>query len=430
MIEIRPYQNITQKLKKIKYLLGIVLFIFFLNNAIAQEKQYAKDIIDTLCSPHMHGRGYVKNGDSLAANFISNEYKAFGLKPFNDSYYQYFRFPINTFPDTVDFYVDNKKLIPGKEYYISADAKSIQGCFETFSCKNIQSIKKCYSENVEEKFIIIDKKFADTISQNPPLNAKGAIFLAGENLYWYISNGLRTTGFIKIYADSNKIDKTAKEICLHIDSKFHHYYTSQNVVGFVKGKRKPDSLIIFSAHYDHLGRMGNNVYFPGANDNASGVAMLLNLARYYSKKENHPDYSIAFCAFSAEEAGLIGSSYYTENPLFPLDHTRFVINLDLVGTGSEGIKVVNGAVLTNEFSMLVNINNKKQYLSKISKRGEAANSDHYPFYRKGVKSFFIYTLGGSSAYHNMDDRPETLPLTKFEELFNLLIDFAKVLQVE
>lgn len=411
-----------------KYLLSIIIFILVQNNAIAQYKQYAKEIVDTLCSPFMHGRGYVNKGDSIAAGFIANEYKTLGLKPFKDSYYQHFSFPVNTFPDTLDFYVDSTKLIPGKDYYISADAKSIKGCFETFRYKKNQPLKYCYSKITEGKFIIIDKKFADTISQNPPLKAKGAIFLTGKNLYWYISNGLRTSNFIKIHVDSNKIDKTSKKVCLHINNQFHPYYSSQNVVGFIKGKRQPDSLIIFSAHYDHLGRMGDNVYFPGANDNASGVAMLLNLARYYSKKENQPDYSIAFCAFSAEEAGLIGSFYYAEHPLFPLDHTKFVINLDLVGTGSEGIKVVNGAVLNREFNMLVNINKEKQYLSKISKRGEAANSDHYPFYNKGVKSFFIYTLGGTTAYHNMEDRPETLPLTKFDNLFRLLTDFAKMLQ--
>ena len=413
-----------------KHLLAIVFFIYFNCNAIAQDKQYAKEVIDTLCSPFMHGRGYVNKGDSIAANFIANEYKAFGLKPFKDSYYQYFSFPINTFPDTVNVFVDSNKLTPGKDYYVSADAKSVKGCFETFFCKNKHSVKSCYSKDAEEKFIIIDKKIADTITQNPPPKAKGAIFLSGKNLYWHISNGLRTSNFIKIHADSNKIDKTAKKVCLHINNKFHPYYTSQNVIAFIKGKRQPDSLIIFSAHYDHLGRMGNNVYFPGANDNASGVAMLLNLARYYSKKKNQPDYSIAFCAFSAEEAGLIGSFYYTEHPLFPLDYTKFVINLDLVGTGSEGIKVVNGTILDKEFNMLANLNNNKQYLPKISKRGKAANSDHYPFYNKGVKSFFIYTLGGTAAYHNMEDRPETLPLTKFDELFRLLTGFAMMLQNE
>ena len=81
-----------------------------------------------------------------------------------------------------------------------------------------------------------------------------------------------------------------------------------------------------------------------------------------------------------------------------------------------------------EFESLVKINSEKKYLSVVSPRGEAAISDHYPFYKKGVKAFYIYTLGGISEYHNIKDRPETLPLTKYNELFKLLTDFVVTLE--
>ena len=87
--------------------------------------------------------------------------------------------------------------------------------------------------------------------------------------------------------------------------------------------------------------MGKNTFFPGANDNASGVAMLLQLANYYSKPENQPDYSICFIAFTGEELGLLGSKYYVQNPLFPLNQIKLLINMDMVGTGDEGITIVN-----------------------------------------------------------------------------------------
>ena len=91
--------------------------------------------------------------------------------------------------------------------------------------------------------------------------------------------------------------------------------------------------------------MGKDVYFPGANDNASGVAMLLNLANYYSKKENQPKCSIAFIAFAGEEAGLLGSKYFSEHPLIPLNKMKFLVNLDLLGTGDEGMMVVNATCI-------------------------------------------------------------------------------------
>ncbi|MFA7295533.1 MAG: M28 family peptidase, partial [Candidatus Paceibacterota bacterium] len=187
-----------------------------------------------------------------------------------------------------------------------------------------------------------------------------------------------------------------------------------------------DTFIIVGAHFDHLGMMGNKTYFPGANDNASGTAMVLDLARFFADTAHIGKYSIAFMFFTGEEAGLLGSEYYTKNPLFPLSNIKFMLNLDMIGTGSNGIKVVNGSVIKKEFERLKSINEQHGYLKTVSERGEAANSDHYFFYKKGVKSFFIYTLGNEyKEYHTPTDKAEGLPLTKYNELFKLIVDFIK-----
>ena len=129
-------------------------------------------------------------------------------------------------------------------------------------------------------------------------------------------------------------------------------------------------------------------------------------------------------AFGAEEAGIIGSNYFTKHPLFPLENINFLINMDIMGTGDEGIKVVNGSVLKEEFELLQSINDQNKYIPAVKKRGAAANSDHYWFSQKGVPAFFIYTLGGIKAYHDVHDKAETLPLTEFEDCFKLIRDFA------
>jgi Zn-dependent M28 family amino/carboxypeptidase len=101
-----------------------------------------------------------------------------------------------------------------------------------------------------------------------------------------------------------------------------------------------------------------------------------------------------------------------------------VINLDLVGSGSEGIKVVNGTVFQNAFQQLKEINSYHHLLVDVRARGEAANSDHYPFYTAGVKSFFIYTLGDESGeYHTINDLPQNVPYTVYNQLFTLLTLF-------
>jgi Zn-dependent M28 family amino/carboxypeptidase len=238
-------------------------------------------------------------------------------------------------------------------------------------------------------------------------------------LTWSVST------FAEAYTSIILNKKTFKEkptsITINIENKVLSNFKAANVCGLVKGTTHPDSLLVITAHYDHLGGMGQATYFPGANDDASGVMLLLSLAKYYSL---HPlPYSVAFICFGGEEAGLIGSKYFSENPLLPLTNIRFLLNLDLVGTGEEGITVVNGSVFKKEFGLLNAINDREKYLVKIKSRGKAANSDHYWFSEKGVPSFFIYAMGGIQAYHDVFDRGATLPLTEFEDLFRLIVTF-------
>ena len=90
----------------------------------------------------------------------------------------------------------------------------------------------------------------------------------------------------------------------------------------------------------------------------------------------------------------------------------------------DGITVVNATEFEAEFKKLQALNSEKNYLKEIKPRGKAANSDHYWFSEKGVPAFFIYTLGGIKAYHDIDDKAATLPLTEFEDCFLLIKDFV------
>jgi Zn-dependent M28 family amino/carboxypeptidase len=196
---------------------------------------------------------------------------------------------------------------------------------------------------------------------------------------------------------------------------------TQNVIGMVRGTRQPDSFLVVCAHYDHLGKIGKSTLFPGANDNASGIAFMLEFAAYFSK--NPLPYSLVFIAFSGEEAGLLGSYHFVNNPLIPLHKIRFVINLDLLGFGEKGATVVNASLHEAEFNRLLEINKSKNYLPEIKARGKAANSDHFPFSEKGVPAFFLYTLGGPGFYHDIDDKAESVTFSRFAETFGLVRDF-------
>jgi Zn-dependent M28 family amino/carboxypeptidase len=246
-----------------------------------------------------------------------------------------------------------------------------------------------------------------------------------RKLTWHVTDRQAAKPLFIIKKDS--WTKGAKTIRVEVEALFLPAFEASNVAGMIAGQHA-DSVILIGAHYDHLGLMGSKTIFPGANDNASGAAMLLEIAEYFSK--HPPPYTMVFVAFGSEEAGLVGSRYFTEHPPLPLDQIILMINLDLTGTGKEGITVVNGKVLPDIYNKLTSLNDEGKYLPAIKARGEACNSDHCPFYSQGVPAIFIYTMGGIQAYHDIYDKAETLPLGEFGDLKELLIQYISSLDHE
>ena len=379
----------------IKFCCGLLIFLFSSKLSISQDTIYARSIIKKLCTKEFLGRGYVNNGVNKAATFISKELKTIGVLKFGKSYSQNYEFPVNTFPGAMAVIVDGKPIIAGKHYLIEPSGKTLKMRFQLFKTDSVT-----YEANDGKQIL--------------PLKVK-----LKKKLTYSVATELSDNTVIDLLKDSFPND--LKTIDVIFENKFIPHFKCQNLVGYIKGSQQPDSFIVYTAHYDHLGAMGKDAYFPGANDNASGVSVLLNLAKYY--KINPSKYSIVFIFFSGEEAGLLGSKYYSEHPVFPLAKIKFLTNLDLLGTGNDGIMVVNATVFKEQFEKLNQINLDKNYVNQIKQRGKAANSDHYWFTEKGVPSFFIYTMGGIQAYHDIYDVEKTLPLTKYIEVCKLLIEF-------
>lgn len=394
----------------------------------AQDTAYARRMIDSLASCRMHGRGYVYQGDHIAAAFIAAELEKTAALPLASSYFQHFPISLNTFPGRLRLSLNDGLLQPADDYMIGSSSPMVSGTFKTLwltknSLSNPRALKNFQKKNLENTVLILDTGFADL--KRPELAAARGLIYAGKSRQVFgVSSGRELAKGFSVYVPREKIPTKTKTVTVDIESVFLKNYLTQNVVAFIKGRQQPDSFLVFTAHYDHVGHMGAGLCFPGANDNASGCAMLLDLARHYSKPENAPDYSVAFLFFSGEEAGLLGSEYYAEHPLFPLESIKFLLNLDMVGTGSEGIRVVNGNALKQAFEKLEGINRSDSLLKAVGPRGESANSDHYWFYKKGVPSFFIYTTGPEwREYHTPADRPQGLPLTEYSDLFRLLVRF-------
>lgn len=403
--------------------------------ATAQTPQdFGKQIVEKLASPEFYGRGYVNDGSRIAADFIASMFKELGLKPYKGSFKQEFSFDVNTFPSVVEMKVDGVLLETGKDFIVSPISGATKG---EYSLIWIDSLN--FPQIIEDLKTMRLSGTTAFVLDNKGIKDKEALALLEEFKYYLTSLGpvltIEEEKFTWSVGRQNlknalvsvlrsKISKKIETVSFNIEQKLEKDYKVANVVGYIEGKCNKKNIVI-SAHYDHLGMMGQKVYFPGANDNASGTAMLLYLAKYYS--ENQPKHNVVFMSFGAEEAGIIGSKYYTENPLFPLEDITFLTNLDLAGTGDDGVTVVNATLHKKEFKKLGKINIKKKYLEKVKLRGPAANSDHYFFTKKGVPAFFIYTNGGIKAYHDVYDKAETLPLTEFNDYSKLLIEFFKKL---
>lgn len=410
----------------------LLLLVLISLPLLAQNIKEVRKNINTLCSPGFHGRGYVANGDHIARAFLQKKFDSLGLQSFSPNFQQNFSFPINTFPGAMEFKSNGKAYVTGKDYIIQAFSGSAKGDYKPLfldsnDMDQLKALKKLIeSGKIQEYVVVLDaihvknspRKKEYLNFQYVLANYAPVIILDDQKLTWSMS--MEALPFPIITTKDIQLNKK-DAITLNIENKLIPQYESSNLIAYVPGTEVKDSFLVFSAHYDHLGHMGADVYIPGANDNASGTAMLLDLAAHYV--QNPAKYSVAFIAFGAEEVGLIGSKYYTENPLFPLNSIKFLINVDIMGTGDDGITVVNGAIHPEAFDQLVAFNEQHQLLKEIKKRGKAQNSDHYYFTEKGVPAFFIYTRGGISAYHDIFDQASTLPLTKYEACFQLIQHF-------
>jgi len=412
----------------------LLTFLFLCGfSTVFSQIDYGKSIVKQLSDSAFQGRGYVNGGDSLAARFIADQFKELGLHPVKKDFYQRFSFPINTFPTNTTLTINGKTLKVGQDYLPNEASNSFSG---KWTLGHIDSV---ILDNKSGIVALVDSlqmgEINSVLVRDEDFNEKqkrsiheliaflstygNVLHLTSSKLTWSASTVQSKHAIVVVpeKAVGGKITSVSSEI----QAVFIPKHETQNVVAMIPAQKKSAKYLFFTAHYDHLGRIGDAL-FPGASDNASGIGMLLSMAKYYT---THPcKYNLVFIAFAGEEAGLIGSKYFVEHPEIPLKKIAFLVNLDLMGNGEDGITVVNGSVFKKQYDLLVKINDEKKYLPVIKSRGKAANSDHYFFTEAGVPSFFIYTLGKNKNYHDIYDVYSDLSFAKFNEIVHLLIDFV------
>lgn len=214
-----------------------------------------------------------------------------------------------------------------------------------------------------------------------------------------------------------------------------------NVLGMVKGSTHPEEVLVITAHYDHLGVRGDKMY-AGADDNASGVAALLEAAEAFAlavEQGSRPKRSVLFIALAAEEKGLIGSGYYTDvAPVFPMENTVVNLNMDMIGhlddlhpKDPNFVSIVGSDWQSTELHNIhekANENYTKLELdytfnSKDHPERFFYRSDQYHFAKHGIPVIF-YTSGDHKDYHKVSDVLDNIEYGRIEKVAKLVFHTA------
>jgi hypothetical protein len=391
--------------------------------------------IQYLADDKLEGRRTGTNGEELAMQYIISQFKTIGLTPKGTEYYPQ-TFPVNDgkkIDDVTEFIINGNSLVVGKDFFpfpfspdhnieaLPAIAVQEVGMPWFFDLKEILEENKTNPhfdlvdyirtnfKGINDRGAVamifyntsdIDDKLAFDPKDRSEKLAIPAVYVTKDAAKKYFSNKLAT---LKIKLRTSISKKTR---------------IGHNVIGYIDNRAA--TTVILGAHYDHLGygedgnSMIRNFDHPmihnGADDNASGTAALIELARKLkSSKATNNNY--LFIAFSGEELGLFGSKYFTENPTIDLKTVNYMINMDMVGRLNDSTKVLTvGGYGTSPtwgeyYKSFEGLNKKEMYYPSITFRYDSSGtgpSDHTSFYRTDIPVLFYFT-GLHTDYHKPTD---------------------------
>lgn len=370
------------------------LLVLFLATLQAQDTAYARRIISRLASPEMYGRGASHHGDSVAADFLAAEMQRLGVLPLQVGYKQYYTYNCYSFEGPVSLTVNGEEFEPYTQFRV------------------VSTFRKNFDKQRDEALFKRQLKDGTWIVGVDKLDTYGPI----------VGDQRPNPAYIQVL--NSALPKKVRRLEAELPLQFRWLYRSQNVVGYVPGVI--DSMIIFTAHYDHCGTMGDYVLFPGAHDNASGTAAVLDLARIVAQSK--PYYTYVFMLFSGEESGLKGSQYAASHPLVDLSRVKLLCNIDMFCGGDEGLMCFNAKADNTKpyFDRLCQLNAELHAAAEIRPRDNSANSDHW-WFSSQCPSIFLLTMGQPyGGYHDPADRCDACGLAHYIPYLTLIRRMALI----
>lgn len=292
-------------------------------------KEYVDHLIKSLSADEMQGRATFSPGIDKAASLIENEFKQIGLKPlagasgYRQNFYKY-----QVTPSTVNLVIDGKTIDKDKiavvgnaSELLSFDKTNSDGVIKLDPAKDFYSQYRTLARGQKKLLVLVDIKFVDAFNRvksqfNQPIDEKQLNPASASGIVLVLDQDAATDFKVEI---KSKVEK--KPLF--------------NVAGMIPGKSKAKELVIFSGHYDHIGivkaKDGDSI-MNGADDDASGTSAMIALAKYY-KKLNNNERTLIFVAFTAEEIGMYGSRYFSQqlNP----DEVIAMFNIEMIGKDSK-----------------------------------------------------------------------------------------------
>ena len=409
---------------------ALIILVFVSSALAAQDLDHYKSIVKELSSAKYQGRGYARDGANKAGKYLQKEFVKAGA---DEVSLQPFTLDINTFPKKMKMSVDGKKLVAGEDFTVREFTPGVKGSFPLYYVDTLNyNADKIFADLAlpenQGAMVVCDfwftykhsKDFRRLESKDGAPNA-GVVYTWETPLKFYKAYGEKVVDKPIIWVGPS-FPKDAKSVKVDIDNLFLDDYECFNVIAKVEGARH-DSCYVFTAHYDHLGNLGRKVFYAGANDNASGTAAIVTLAKHYAA--NKPPYDMYFIAFSAEDANLRGSQYYVDHPVVPLSQIKYLFNIDMIGDNNP----VQYCELSDEgmraFALLERINEREHYFKALNRGNLAANSDHYPFAVRHVPCIFLENEEGDAFqyYHTPKDNWQNAVFDSYEPVFKLVTTF-------
>ncbi|MBQ6073955.1 MAG: M28 family peptidase [Bacteroidales bacterium] len=356
-------------------------------------------------------------------------------------YLQHFQFPMNVMRGAMSLSVDGVAYAPTFDFTVKEFSPSCHGFFKVTYLDEEAYRREGFMEHLnsgiyQDQFVVIDwQHYLETVQPDPfdkykpwltELDGVGGIILRQEDQFPYFKARTYYQSHRPVIFVNGSFPNDAREIELHVDAEMLPTRDAHNVVAWLPGTDpKADTYYTFIAHYDHLGYMGADFMFPGANDNGSGSAMIVTLAKYFSK--HRPAHGIQFILLDAEEENLLGSFFYCENPRLPLEKIEYLIDLDMVGDDSDHLstQITPGGEAGLEKFRAINADGKYPPFDFVM---ETMNddSDHFSFAQKGVPGIYFETEGSIlQYYHTPRDSFQNTRDSNFDRLFNMIVKFIE-----